>query len=158
MTWTNLPIELRVIILSLRHAMREEAQKTIVRTWKKFQAPKIVAQHLVEKEREGFGIDVMFPEVANIMEYCAKTLSGQENPKYWNAVLEEVEHEMWMNQYSGGPGAKYMDRVDNAFEELIKKFKYKSKWDEYESSRTMLTPISTTWLEQTTSQGVNHWG
>ena len=158
MTWTNLPIELRVIILSLRHAMREEAQGTIVRYWKKFYAPKKVAHYLVEREREGFGIDVMFPEVANIMEYCAKTLSGQENPNYWNAVLEEVEHEMWMNQYSGGPGAEYMDRVDNAFEELIKKFKYKSKWDEYESSRTMLTSVSTTWLEQTTSQGVNHWG
>ena len=27
----------------------------------------------------------------------------------------------------------------------------------YESSRTMLTSVSTTWLEQTTSQGVNHW-
>ena len=170
MTWNILPIELRVLILSMRYTLREEAQKTIVRTWKKFYAPKKIAHYLVERERWSMGgvwndgvfggdsMNVMFPETADIMEYCAKILSGRENPNYWNAVLKEVEHEMWMNQYSGGPGAEYMDRVNNAFEVLIKKFKYKSKWDEYESTRVMLTPISTAWLELTTSQGGNHWG
>ena len=124
MNWDKLPLELRVIILSMRHEMREDAQGTIVRCWKKFDAPKQVAHYLVESERFGLPMSVMFPETADIMEYCVKVLSGREKPVYWRAVLEEVEYEMWLNQYSGGPGAEYMSRVDDAFMELIKKFKY----------------------------------
>lgn len=169
MTWIKLPIELRVLILSMRHTLREKAQITIVRYWKKFYAPKKVAHYLVESERWSMGgvwkdgvfggdsMNVMFPETADIMEYCVKVLSGREKPNYWNVVLGEVEHEIWLNQYSGGPGAEYMSRVDSAFEKLIKKFKYKPKWDEYESSRTMLTSISTAWLEHADEHGHNQW-
>ena len=159
MTWNILPIELRVIILSLRHTMREEAQRTIVRTWKKFQAPKKVAHYLVERERWSMGgvwneegvfggdsMNVTFPETADIMEYCVKVLSGREKPNYWKEILEEVEFELWSNQYSCGGRLEeeYMSRVDSAFEKLIKKFKYKPKWDEFKSTRVMLTPTSTT--------------
>lgn len=134
MSWNILPIELRVCILSMRHDMREDSQKMIVRHWEKFQAPKKVAQYLVNKERMGLPMGVMFPEVASIMEYCANVLSGREKPNYWRAILEEVEHEMWLNQYSGGPGAEYMGRVDDAFMILIDKFKYAPKWQEFQQS------------------------
>ena len=124
MNWDKLPLELRVLILSMRHEMRVNTQAMIARCWKKFDAPKKVAHYLVERERFGLSMSVMFPETADIMEYCVKVLSGQEKPDYWNSVLAEVEYEMWVNKYSGGPGVEYMSRVDHAFKKLIQKFKY----------------------------------
>lgn len=69
-------------------------------------------------------LNVMAPDTANIMEYCAKILSGSENPNYWNGVLKEVEFQLWVDKYSGGQGVIYMSRIIDAFIILIKKFKY----------------------------------
>ena len=141
MIWDNLPLELRVLILSKRHEMRVNAQATIAKCWKKFEAPKKVAHYLVERERWSTGgvwnhgvfggdsMNVMFPETADIMEYCVKVLSGREKPNYWKEILQEVEYEIWLNQYSGGPGVEYMSRVDDAFIKLMTKFKYDPKWE-----------------------------
>ena len=142
MSWIQLPNELRVLILSIRYDKRQNAQKMIANTWQKFQAPKLVAHHLIEKEKSemtirhhaGVGsgiklnIDVMESHTANIMEYCAKILSGKEKPDYWNKILNEVEYELWLNEYSGGPQAKYKSRSNDAFDKLIKKFNYIPKW------------------------------
>jgi len=143
MSWIQLPIELRVLILSIRYDKRQDAQRMIASTWQKFQAPKLVAHHLIEKEKSQMAaliglmggvdvgiklnIDVMLPHTANIMEYCVKILSGKEKPKYWNMILREVEYELWYNEYSGGPGTKYMLRVAHAFDKLTTKFNYISK-------------------------------
>ena len=146
MFWINLPIELRVWILSMRHEMRKDAKQKIVTAWYNFQSPKRVAKLLVYKERwsgggvwndgvfDGTRMNVMIPDTAGIMEYCAKVLSGREKPDYWKNILKEVEYEMWLNQYSGGPGVEYMSRVDDAFNILANKFKYISKWQEFHSS------------------------
>ena len=45
--WDWLPIDLRVMILILRHEMREDASQTIKKCWGKFQAPKKVAKRLL---------------------------------------------------------------------------------------------------------------
>ena len=146
MFWDKLPVELRVYILSMRNEMRQNSQKTIAKYWNKFQSPKRVAKLLVYKERwlgggawndgvfDGNRMNVMIPDTAGIMEYCAKVLSGRENPNYWKGILQEVEYEMWLNQYSGGPGAEYMSRVDDAFLVLSNKFNYSSKWEEFQKS------------------------
>ena len=129
----------------MRHEMRANAQATIARCWMKFDGPKQVARLLVDKEKSAsvfWGgewqsietpMHVMIPDTADIMEYCVKVLSGRENPNYWKGILKEVEYEMWINQYSGGPGAEYMSRVDDAFMVLINKFKYSPKWEEFQS-------------------------
>lgn len=146
MFWDKLPVELRVYILSMRNEMRQDSQRTIARCWMKFAGPKQVARLLVDKEKSslvfwgggsdgvgGWRMHVMVPDTADIMEYCAKVLSGREKPDYWKNILQEVEYEMWLNQYSGGPGSEYMSRVDEAFLVLIKKFKYPPKWEEFQS-------------------------
>lgn len=130
MSWIQLPIELRVIILSIRYTLREEAERTIVKYWDKFKAPKLVAQYLIEKDdfrlrnNNRLVINIFLPDTANIMEYCAKVLSGKEKPDYWNMILNEVEYELWHNEYSGGPGASNLSRTNNAFVKLVKKFNY----------------------------------
>ena len=129
MNWDKLPLELRVMILSVRHEMREDARGTIVRCWEKFQAPKKVAQHLVETERMYISpMDVMYHEVASIMEYNVKVLSGKEDPVFWKEVLEEVDYELWVNEYTGGPGAEYYERNEEAFVVLARKFGYRLRY------------------------------
>ena len=103
----------------------------------------------------GDSMNVMFPKQLTLWNIVLR-FCRVEKTKLLKCSLGEVEHER-LNQYSGGPGAEYMSRVDSAFEKLIKKFKYKPKWDEYESSRTMLTSISTAWLEHADEHGHNQW-
>lgn len=145
MFWDKLPVELRVYILSMRNEMRQDSQRTIARCWMKFRSPKKIAKLIVYEEKwfnarwsngvwDGDRMNVMIPITAGIMEYCAKVLSGREKPDYWKNILQEVEYEMWLNQYSGGPGVEYMSRVDDAFNILANKFKYISKWQEFHSS------------------------
>ena len=128
MNWETLPIELRVQILSMRHNMREDSQKTIVRCWVKFLAPKKIAQCLVERERNRLSLDVMFPETANVMEYCTNVLSGKEDPKFWKEVLLDVDYELWVNEYTGGPRAKYYKRNKAAFDVLTRTFGYRTQF------------------------------
>ena len=131
MFWENLPLELRVWILSIRNDMRANAQEMIARCWKKFYAPKQVARFLVSKKFETnwneigeYRMNVMMAETANIMEYCAKVLSGRENPHYWKWILEEVEYEMLIYQYNSGSKTLSIYRVEDSFIDLITKFKY----------------------------------
>ena len=153
MTWEELSLDLRVLILSMRHKMRQEAQGTIVRYWKKFYAPKKVAHYLVERERWSMGgvwneegvfggdrMNVMYPETAEIMEYCVKVLSGREKPNYWKEILEEVEFELWSNHYLyfGDLEEEYMSRVDDAFIKLGMKFNYDSKWEDFQREKFLV--------------------
>jgi hypothetical protein len=121
MTWDELPLELHEKILTIHHKLREEAQTKIIRCWEKFQAPKKVAYYLVEKERFGLPMSIMFPEAASIIKYCAKVLSGKEKQIYWFSVLSELEYELWLNKNNSGPA---LSRVRDAFIKLIEKFEY----------------------------------
>ena len=125
MSWDLLPIDLRVLILSFRHEMRVNTCATIQKWWKKFQAPKNVAKMLCSTFG-GFG--VMHPDTADIMEYCVKVLSGKENPKFWNMALDEVDYKLWVDEYSGGPGAPYKFRTGEAYHILTRRFGHPSSW------------------------------
>jgi hypothetical protein len=127
MNWTNLPIDLRIMILSFRYQFREDAQRTIVRNWKKFQAPKKVAYDLVIEEREGLPMSVVYLDTARIMKYCVKVLSGKENHTFWRAILEELDYELWENEYADGPGAKNYLTIQNCYFDLSRIFGYEKR-------------------------------
>ena len=76
---------------------------------------------MVEKERFGLPMSIMFPEAASIIKYCAKVLSGKEKQIYWFSVLSELEYELWLNKNNSGPA---LSRVRDAFIKLIEKFEY----------------------------------
>ena len=125
MNWYSLPIEIRCLILSMRHAMRKNALKTILKAMNKFQTPKNAAYEMIspfmDPERDDT-ISVMIPQMAQITEFCVKVLSGKENPQFWKAVLEKLTEKLWLDQYSGGPGAKYYNRTEVAVDKLCLKF------------------------------------
>ena len=124
------------MILFLRHEMREDAQGRIVRCWEKFQAPKKVAKLLIERtwpmsladEPNAQTANAMDPYTANIMEYNVKVLSGKEDPEFWKEVLEMFDYELWVNEYTGGPGAEYYKRNEAAYNSLSQRFGCLSQW------------------------------
>jgi hypothetical protein len=125
MSWSCLPIDIRCLILSERHTIRKDALKTIKKAWDKFRAPKIVAYEIISpymNAEHEYTIPVMDLQIAQIMEFCVKVLSGKEAPSFWNAVLEVLTQELWMNEYSGGPGAKYKNSIEIAVEKLRSRF------------------------------------
>ena len=131
MTWDILPIELRVLILSKRHIMRKEAKEMILRSWKKFQAPKQVACDLVVEERFGLPMSVLHIETVRIMKYCKKVLSGRENQIFWNAILEELDNELWENKenknYYSNNESLFYDIIKYNYFELARIFGYEKK-------------------------------
>lgn len=115
-----LPSELSDYIYNIRDT---DAITKIQKMWHKFQAPKIVAQKLCENlSTEPEGLSVMNPETATILEYTARILSGKENHNIWVDFLETVNSELYIDQYTGGPGAKYYNRCDKAYKTLYEKF------------------------------------
>ena len=131
MTWDILPIELRVLILSKRHIMRKKAKETILRYWKKFQAPKQVACDLVLEERSGLPMSVFHIETVRIMKYCKKVLSGREDQIFWHAILEELDNELWEykehdNYYFPNESLCY-DIIKYNYFELARIFGYEKK-------------------------------
>ena len=119
MSWDLLPIDLRVMILSLRHEIREDAGLKIKKCWRKFQIPKKIAKMLVGSVPL---LGMMNPDTADIMEYCVKILSGKEHPVFWDNILSNIEYELWMDEYSGGPGAPYKNRSEKAYYILSQRF------------------------------------
>ena len=126
MSWDKLSIDLRVMILSLRHEMREDASRIIKKCWNKFQAPKMVAKMLVGRAHAA---GMMNPDTADIMEYCVKVLSGKEDWQFWNEVLVNIDYELWVDEYSGGPGVPYKNRSGKAYHILSQRFRCPSYWN-----------------------------
>lgn len=137
MFWENLPIEIRIYILSLRNDMRDNFSRIIQKKWQKFQAPKKTAIILWEREKLEDAIwmniinpylitdwqpNVMLPSTSSVMKYCVKVLSGKENPKFWSNILKMINKDLWLNQYSGGPGAEYYSETYYCFDILSKRF------------------------------------
>jgi hypothetical protein len=113
------------MILSLRHKRREDASRMIKKCWNKFQAPKKVAKILVGRARVA---GMMNPDTADIMEYCTKVLYGKEDPKFWKEVLVNIDYELWVDEYTDGPGAPYKNRSEKAYSILSQRFGHSSIW------------------------------
>ena len=111
-------------------ARQIDAAHKFQKCWKKYRAPKIVAAQLRDSVYEEFRtfpgmeseIDVMNPYTADVIVYSAKVLSGREERHKWIMFLRRVEQGLWENQWTGGPGARYYNRSEIAFEVLKTKF------------------------------------
>ena len=89
MSWELLPIELREMILSFRHDMRNDACLTIQRAWSKYMAPSIAALNIIleiEVDLNGTILTAWRPNV-KILEYCSRVLSGHIDKQFWNVIL-----------------------------------------------------------------------
>ena len=117
----SLPEEILNIIYNIRD---NHVAYKFQKCWKKYHGKKIVAIQLREAiydyvlpQIEPL-VDVMCPHTANVLEYIVKVFSGKEKKSEWLLFIERVEFGLWVDEYTGGPGAPYYIRTDIALDTL----------------------------------------
>lgn len=89
MRWDDLPIELRVIILSLRHEIRTTAISKIQKRWNLFIAPSIAAIDIslsLDIDENGSAI-ILLNHTPKLLEFLLKILNGKHHREYWIEYL-----------------------------------------------------------------------
>jgi len=118
--WDNLPCELQNIVLGF-------VATTIQKNWRGSlaspakQSLKFVKELLIEINQETSPfidqweyIDVMSPRTALIVGYCAKYADYLIGGNIWNDFIKTIKHDLWLNEYTGGPGAIYYQEIQLA--------------------------------------------
>lgn len=127
MFWNNLPLELRVYILSIRYDIRNKSSKIICKSWKSYFETDNLAIELAQKFQldEDGNIMVSFPETSKILNICIKIMKQRKNWWFWNIILENLQYGLFIEEYTGGPSAIYYNKTEQAYYALLKKVKNK---------------------------------
>ena len=94
MNWEDLPLEIRLLILSFRNKLRENEAIKIQKTFKRYITPSKVAIDLVLDHLpvDDDAAALCFNEhTRKIMMYCLKVLTGKYDVKLWNELLICIE-------------------------------------------------------------------
>lgn len=127
MSYDNLPIELRIMILAQIHNIYEENARLIQQYWYKFINPQKVAIKLLKDFANNL-IDFhnsMVPETGRIITYSAKVLTSKGSPKKINfciSIIKLLQLCLWFNEYSDGPQAYVYNKIEKGLHILAKKF------------------------------------
>ena len=69
-----------------------------------------------------YELAVYNPYICKIIEYTARTLTGKENTEFWYQWIEFIDFSLQINEFTGGPRAKYYNRSEIAYNILKDKF------------------------------------
>ena len=67
-------------------------------------------------------LSLTFREIAMLMKFTAKVLSGKEDKNYWCPLFDIISYCLWLHEYTGGPSAIYHNKIDYYLKTLEKKF------------------------------------
>ncbi len=107
--WDNLPCELQNIVLGF-------VATTIQKNWRGTlaspakQSLKFAKELLIEINQEY--IDTMSPRTALIVGYCAKYADYLIGGNIWSDFMKTIKHDLWLNEFTGGPGAIYYGEIE----------------------------------------------
>lgn len=107
--WDNLPCELQNIVLGF-------VATTIQKNWRGTlaspakQSLKFAKELLIEINQEY--IDTMSPRTALIVGYCAKYADYLIGGNIWSDFMKTIKHDLWLNEFTGGPGALYYGEIE----------------------------------------------
>ena len=93
MFWEELPLDIRVYILSLRHEKRESACKKIQKMWNNYN-DKIdaVLQIALELEIDADGnVLIFWPRNIKILRYCYQKLNSKYYKSFWSEIINAVK-------------------------------------------------------------------
>ena len=121
--WDNLPCELRNEVLGfVATTIQKNWRGTLARPSK--QCLKFANVLLIElKPEETYStlshgeiqwkyIDPMSPRTALIVGYCAKYADYLIGGNIWSDFMKTIKHELWLNEFTGGPGAIYYGQIE----------------------------------------------
>ena len=121
--WDNLPCELQNIVLGF-------VATTIQKNWRgslaspaklslKFAKellieikPEEMYNRMTDGEIQWKYIDTMSPRTALIVGYGAKYADYLIGGNIWSDFMKTIKHDLWLNEYTGGPGAIYYGEIE----------------------------------------------
>lgn len=116
--WDNLPRDLQNKILGF-------VATTIQKNWRgSFASPakqslKFAKELLIEINQETSPwldqwkyIDTMSPRTALIVGYCSKYADYLIGGNIWSDFMKTIKHDLWLNEFTGGPGALYYGEIE----------------------------------------------
>lgn len=127
MFWDNLPLDLRVYILSIRYDIRSKSSEIICKARKKYIITDNLAIDLaleLQIDQEGY-IMVSIPETSEILNICLKIMKNKIGLWFWDIILERLQDGLFIEEYTDGPSAIYYNRTEQAYYDLLKKVKNK---------------------------------
>lgn len=94
-----------------------------IQKWWKGRLARQLARQYIEFTEYGFesvrAINPMLPETASEIEYCADNAClSEQSSWWWQELVEQVREALWLDEFTGGPGAVYYNRVESAVEKL----------------------------------------
>lgn len=124
MYWEDLPIEIRIYILSLRYMLRNNEVKKIQKTWNKYLIKEVTAIDIaLDIEVDTYGLIIIsIQKTSRILRICNKIISGNYNKEFWLALIENIKIGLDLEEYTGGPGSVYYNRTQEEWINLEKKF------------------------------------
>lgn len=131
MSWEELPIDIRCLILSYRYDARVDACKKIQNEWRQIiNGEDAVIDIMLELDVDDNGmILTLWESNASILEFCHKKTSGKFNRDTWKILLESISDSLlydksWINQTNliDTPNLKYYYMMDATYTELYNKF------------------------------------
>ena len=84
----------------------------IQKSWRERQCENMVIHHDTNE------INPMLPETAVEIEYCVKYANFGRKQEMWGVYIERIGQALWEDQYTGGRGAEFYNRVQVACETL----------------------------------------
>jgi hypothetical protein len=110
--WDILPCELQNIVLGFTATTIQKIWRGRIATAK--QSLQFVNELLIESDGsiEFDNIDTMLPRTSLIVEYCTKHANYNIGENTWNYLMIRLKQDLWENEYTGGPGAKFHNQID----------------------------------------------
>jgi hypothetical protein len=107
--------------LTTNNTMDASASK--IQKWWRGHSARQLARQYIEFTEYGFArvgeINPMLPETATEMEYCADNACLELwNGYWWKHLVTRVKEALWLDEFTGGPGAVYYNRVEAAVDRL----------------------------------------
>ncbi len=121
--WDNLPCELQNIVLGFTATTIQKIWRGSLASRAK-QSLKFANELLIEiKPEEMYNgmtdgeiqwkcIDTMSPRTALIVGYCAKHADYRIGRNNWSDFINTIKHDLWLNEFTGGPGAIYYEEIE----------------------------------------------
>ena len=63
------------------------------------------AKGLMVQKSQGHAIDTTSLRTFSIIKYCRKHAHIGVDEQFWRCFIREIDNDLWLNYYTGGPGA-----------------------------------------------------
>lgn len=124
--WDLLPQEIETYIYKI---LENAAASTIQKCWRNIYSKNIAFKYMALScyyENMNNSVNVISKEASDIIEFITNriTTCNRCNSRFWKKFIEDILLSLQDEQYTGGPGAKYYNKIEENVDIIIYKFRY----------------------------------